>query len=639
MRNNCVHRGQRVAVLNGNPIYRCSERTSCMEVDAQRVTATGEPFPVCETCPLYAPRPTECQRIFAGFFDERAWGHGESISGPGSSLDATRVIRAVLPDVLRQRGVSSLLDAPCGDHHWMGRVDLGQITYIGADVVPQLIERNRQTYPHRRFERLDITTDPLPSCDAVLVRDCLVHLPVKLIGQALRNIVRSGAKWLIATTFPGRPNRDIPIGHWHPLDLCGKPFGLPEPEELINENCHEGEGQFADKSLGVWPIDDAFIAAAEKIGRAPKLSICVPTFRDWNGLWATVQSLKLHHREALDDVELVVIDNDPKGNPHEKHPASKQSHSTQARELCEHYAGPLASKYLHFTAAQGTAAAKGEAIKRATGDFCLVIDSHVMFPSGTLKRLLDWIAANPDTDDLYHGPNLTYSTEQFDGRPALMGTHHTPQFRNGTWGTWAKDEERGYGDEPFDIDMMATGCFLVRRESWLGFNPANKGFGVEEGTLHGRYRAAGRKVWCLPWLLWDHRFGHVDGIPYQITTADKILNYLRDAGTGFPAPSVEQIREHFVEQIKAVTPEHFNALLLQARPNDASYLGAECPHRSAVILRTEPCELCGMRNEVAPIYACSKHGVECTPRRYQAIRPDVTLTRSCLDCVLNNENQ
>ena len=64
------------------------------------------------------------------------WGGTESASGPGSSVEETRVLRRVLPDILRDMSVRSMLDIPCGDFHWMQHVDLSGVDYVGADVVP-----------------------------------------------------------------------------------------------------------------------------------------------------------------------------------------------------------------------------------------------------------------------------------------------------------------------------------------------------------------------------------------------------------------------------------------------------------------------------------------------------------------------
>jgi len=50
-------------------------------------------------------------------------------------------------------------------------------------------------------------------------------------------------------------NEDIISGDWHVLNLQKPPFNFPEPQIIINEQCSEGGGAFADKSLGLWLTD------------------------------------------------------------------------------------------------------------------------------------------------------------------------------------------------------------------------------------------------------------------------------------------------------------------------------------------------------------------------------------------------
>ena len=83
-------------------------------------------------------RASRFQRIF----EENTWGNTESVSGEGSNLDRTAVLRAKLPALLARHGVQSMLDAPCGDFYWMKEVPLGDIDYTGADIVPEIIDRD-----------------------------------------------------------------------------------------------------------------------------------------------------------------------------------------------------------------------------------------------------------------------------------------------------------------------------------------------------------------------------------------------------------------------------------------------------------------------------------------------------------------
>jgi len=183
----------------------------------------------------------------------------ESLSGLGSCLAQTQELRERLPLLLEDLGVRTLLDAPCGDLNWMQHVHLGVDEYVGVDLLGEIIAENelRHASGQRRFVRADVIRGALPSADAILCRDLLGHLSFAEIFQALGNFKRTGATYLLATTFTGaRPNHDTSAGEWRTINLTLPPFNLPEPLRLINEKCTEARGAFSDKSIGVWKLDD-----------------------------------------------------------------------------------------------------------------------------------------------------------------------------------------------------------------------------------------------------------------------------------------------------------------------------------------------------------------------------------------------
>ncbi len=150
------------------------------------------------------------QSVFTRIYATNEWGSPESVSGYGSTLQETRVARRVLPSLLTRYGVEVLLDIPCGDCHWMREIDFCGRTYVGADIVAELIDRNQSTYggPNRSFMHRDVVRDPLPPTDLVLCRDCMI--------------------------------------------LQAPPFQLPPPLELISEEWDWADGYHADKCLALW---------------------------------------------------------------------------------------------------------------------------------------------------------------------------------------------------------------------------------------------------------------------------------------------------------------------------------------------------------------------------------------------------
>jgi hypothetical protein len=190
--------------------------------------------------------------------DPVSWNDPDSASGTGSNLEQTETPRRELPKLLTRLRVKSLLDAPCGDFHWMQHVALNDIAYTGVDVVLALIDRCQRTFgaPQRQFLCRNLLTDPLPCADAILSRDCLSHLSNDHVLAALSNFRSSGATYLLAMTYPSRTlNWNIVTGSWRPINLSLDPFSLPTPLDALVEGSTEFDGNFADKTLAVWHLD------------------------------------------------------------------------------------------------------------------------------------------------------------------------------------------------------------------------------------------------------------------------------------------------------------------------------------------------------------------------------------------------
>lgn len=196
--------------------------------------------------------------VFTRIHDSNYWSSPESVSGTGSELGQTGALVAALPGLLKEFGIASMLDVPCGDLNWMKEVPLDGVRYIGGDIVEKLIHANRERFaarPELEFRVLDLLKGPLPSCDLVLVRDCMVHLPLADIATVLERIKASGSRYLLATTFTRHAeNKDIRMGDWRPVNLQVAPFNLPAPLRTIDERCEEGEGRYSDKAMALWDL-------------------------------------------------------------------------------------------------------------------------------------------------------------------------------------------------------------------------------------------------------------------------------------------------------------------------------------------------------------------------------------------------
>jgi len=186
----------------------------------------------------------------------------ESKSGAGSDFQQTEVVRKMIPMILKEFKIESICDLPCGDFNWMRLVDLNSIPYTGYDIQPELILELNTKYSTStyKFHRLDVVTEVPQKHDLVICRDLLVHLSYDDAKKALLNIKKSGSKFLLTTTFPNhKQNMNViytqkAVG-WYPINLEMHPFNLDVPLRLYNENCTEGAGEYADKSLVLYQIN------------------------------------------------------------------------------------------------------------------------------------------------------------------------------------------------------------------------------------------------------------------------------------------------------------------------------------------------------------------------------------------------
>src|ERR1700733_2624956 len=132
------------------------------------------------------------KQVFTNIFRKNWWNNGESRSGWGAELKRTVSIRAAPPEFVRRHSVQSLLDAPCGDFHWMRHVHWPSgFRYVGGDIVHDLIIENGRNYPHVDFLELDVLCDSLPDVDAWLARDLMIHFPDEAVRTAINQFRKS----------------------------------------------------------------------------------------------------------------------------------------------------------------------------------------------------------------------------------------------------------------------------------------------------------------------------------------------------------------------------------------------------------------------------------------------------------------
>jgi hypothetical protein len=263
------------------------------------------------------------------------------------------------------------------------------------------------------------------------------------------------------------------------------------------------------------------------------LTIGMATYDDFDGVFFSIQALRMYHKDVIDDIELIIIDNNP-GKPH----------SESIKNFTNQIKNHVSIRHILADDWKSTAV-RDRIFTEANTPYVLSMDSHVLIDPGALKKLIKYYKNNPDTNNLLQGPML------YDCLTAAV-THMDPVWRDHMYGTWGVDDRgKDVNGEPFEIPMHGMGLFTCRKEAWLGFNRKFKGFGGEEGYIHDKYRKAGHKTLCLPFLRWNHRFERPNGVKYRLDLTDRVWNYF----VGFieNGKDVKPVVDHFNNHLNPET--------------------------------------------------------------------------------------
>lgn len=262
-----------------------------------------------------------------------------------------------------------------------------------------------------------------------------------------------------------------------------------------------------------------------------KLTIGMATYDDYDGVYFTIQSLRMYHNLKEDDVDFIVIDNNPSGK-----------HGETTKRFVEN---AVKGKYIPYTE-KNTTAVRNLVFDNSESDYTVCVDPHVLIVRNGISHLINYFEESVENQkNLVQGPLLYDDIKN-------ISTHFNPIWRDSMYGVWETDKESLEKNEPFDIPMQGLGVFACKTDNWLGFNKNFRGFGGEEGYIHEKFRKNGGRVVCLPQFKWVHRFGRPSGVPYPLKIEDRVWNYFIGWLEIHDDPNhqmIQDIKNHFKNKI------------------------------------------------------------------------------------------
>ncbi|XWN38529.1 MAG: class I SAM-dependent methyltransferase [Balneola sp.] len=203
-------------------------------------------------------KPWPTKAAMAQVYKMNLWG-GESdefYSGDGSHLSEfvdpyVEVVKSFLNSFEQPL---TICDLGCGDFNVGKELVQHSKKYIAVDIVPKLIERNKEMFKadHLEFRCLNIATDDLPEADCAILRQVLQHLSNEEVQSIIQKLY--DFKYVILTEHITEgnfsPNVDIISGQGtrlkkkSGLDILAPPFNfmVKERKLLFSVVLEDGRG-------------------------------------------------------------------------------------------------------------------------------------------------------------------------------------------------------------------------------------------------------------------------------------------------------------------------------------------------------------------------------------------------------------
>ncbi len=161
-------------------------------------------------------------QVFCSLYEDGVWDERQ----PGSTLEASRPYRSFVEQLLVEHEIRSVLDAGCGLVGYPHAIDWKGARYVGLDIVPAVVERNRARFPGVEYVEGDARQlGAYTGFDLLLVKDVLQHWSLESVRAFLAQPALASFKHVLLVNCDDErvDNADIDDGDWRPLNLLAPP--------------------------------------------------------------------------------------------------------------------------------------------------------------------------------------------------------------------------------------------------------------------------------------------------------------------------------------------------------------------------------------------------------------------------------
>jgi len=185
-------------------------------------------------------------KYFETIYHENLWHNKESISGDGATLKCSEPYLLFLTEFVKEHNIKKIMDIGCGDFNLMKNFDLSGISYLGIDIIKDLIDRNgaRYTKDNIKFKHLAIHECSFKEeFDLILCKDLLQHWSNESTNKFF-NIIKNYKYCLLTNDFMNNDyfnknyNVNILDSEYTIVDLSRDPYNIPGKYVFEWEACN-----------------------------------------------------------------------------------------------------------------------------------------------------------------------------------------------------------------------------------------------------------------------------------------------------------------------------------------------------------------------------------------------------------------
>ena len=190
---------------------------------------------------------------FDNIYINQLWGFvdNETLSGGGSTKSVNLYRNPFLANFINEKDIKLIYDI-CGDCNWqnefMKLINVKDVKYFGFDVSKYALDLAKQKNTSNPL--MTFAENPINLCEAelkcsenekslIIIKEVIQHLPLDKGIKMLKNIKRSGIKYIAITNHDknlfNSENINVKIGGFYPNNMFLHPFNFKNPLKDVND--------------------------------------------------------------------------------------------------------------------------------------------------------------------------------------------------------------------------------------------------------------------------------------------------------------------------------------------------------------------------------------------------------------------